>query len=63
MALEEERRARERAESAAREARALADEREKRITAHDKELQDRQGRGEGTGKTRATPKRRSKPEG
>ena len=40
MALEEERRARERAESAAREARALADEREKRITAQDKELQD-----------------------
>jgi colicin import membrane protein len=46
-ALEEERRARERVASEAREARALADEREKRITAQEKELQDLRGQIEG----------------
>jgi len=39
-ALEEQRQAHERAESAAREARALAEEREKRISAQDRELQE-----------------------
>jgi chromosome segregation ATPase len=39
-ALEAERRAHEQTKSEAREARALADEREKRITAQDQELQD-----------------------
>jgi chromosome segregation ATPase len=39
-ALEEERRAHERAESEAREARALADEREKRIAAQEEELHE-----------------------
>ena len=42
-ALEEERRARERVASEAREARALADEREKRIGVQEKELQDLRG--------------------
>jgi len=39
-ALEEQRRAHERAASEAREAKALAEEREKRITAQDRELQE-----------------------
>lgn len=46
-ALEEERRAHEQAASQAREARALAEEREKRITAQDRELQELRGQIEG----------------
>jgi hypothetical protein len=46
-ALEEQRRAHERAESDAREAKALAEEREKRITAQDRELQELRATNEG----------------
>jgi len=46
-ALEEQRQAHERAESAAREAGALAEEREKRISAQDRELQELRATNEG----------------
>jgi chromosome segregation ATPase len=88
-ALEEERQAHERAESAAREAKALAEEREKRISAQDRKLLELRATNEGLRieaatlteraahvdelravlktlqeqKGRATPKRRTKPEG